>query len=345
MLRILAFLLFTVATTAPAAAQLCPPAPILPQGAASPPPECPLLIRSGLWEAQAASTAKTPFGVYGAAGTGEGLASIEVHSCGDGFDLRGGGEEWTFSREDDESNLYATELSLPNGIYRIEMEATADTLLSGVIKVIGGGFALTRELSYAYRGREARQRSECACRERLKDTIEKWIAEARKWRDLYAMKRHRRAPPGWPEGKRWNANTYDDFLGYVATRKTEKNAVRDFLAKVERGKVDASAPSSGQNSPTTTTAYTDADECQVHLGNAHLTGCFPRLRAEATLAHEAVHANQCCEFERSHRLSTERYEERLTNVDYFADGEVAAYEAEIKFLRDWIPEHCGANSN
>ncbi|MEM6467230.1 MAG: hypothetical protein AAF679_12110 [Pseudomonadota bacterium] len=217
----------------------------------------------------------------------------------------------------------------------------------------------------------------CSC-PGFKEELQLWVEEAEEVRDLYKDPRFSVDPKS--EFAKWEMaavealidrymNT-DAFINGNTSPAAVKSAyatalkeAKAHIASLGRGGTSGSQTQASGGNPSRTpskhvsssnaAAETDIHTCKpTYLDSPDQ--CYPALHEAMSMSHEQVHVKACLaqnelnettssNLERT-TLATSRYSIRaLEDVQWSVDEEVRAYNAGIKWLRDWYAAQCGGS--
>lgn len=195
------------------------------------------------------------------------------------------------------------------------------------------------------------QRPECVCREQLESWIADRISEADAYRAAWADPSLRVRPASWPAQSAfldyWGPRAHRRMVDMVVAGYSHEQAatviwnnttsggqpiendftVADGMGDQTGNSASGEAPAQDEEYISVTAAYVD-DACQLHVGDAHETECYPDIALHATIEHENVHVAQC------------EARQPIGGLNGQADREVEAYARETEYWRNWIPENC-----
>jgi len=261
-----------------------------------------------------------------------------LDDCAETFVLYGGGASFTFVRSD-KSNFGSLVYSYISPDYTIRLDVDTPERMQGVSLSMAG---VSRRFELAYHGETARA-PECDC-PGLDNFLAERMAESRAMQALYRNPTYWERPSGWPPpptgefetDSLWNGNVYDRVIDAIASGQSYRDAIAALDPRVERT-VDLSRPQTEAEAGTRFAGGTNAESCQITLGDAHLDSCFPRIEREQTRVHEGAHEAVCL----SRRTSLDaRYVEFVFEPTNKGLDEVAAYQADMDFISTWKSQNC-----
>ena len=319
--------------------------PLLAQTEVPTPPHCPLAIQGGPWNldiiqvddgiSAQGNTVPTP-------ALGEGVTMLP--SCNGDLTIQTPGASVTLSGSSlgtypaeyqGTGTLVATVTAEWFVVLASPNEARGRLSLGGTFNRVVNGEALHYQITYD--GDVDGNDPACNCPDHLRAALQDQIDDARRLQALFANQHYRLRPanfsPDVTDARRWRSRTY---LAVINLMYHQGMTFEDATAYVDEHTNDGGlyVPPSDDPSPDDlyhTSGETDWDRfrgCEIRMspGNA---SCYPEIEYNAVYAHEEVHLVECEANGGIHNT-----------IDARADSEVRAYQAEIDFYANWIPNNC-----
>lgn len=328
---------------------------------------CPAPVVEGPWSAtNLPGTVVKAFNNVGGivmsvpAAKGTQMGTIEVPSCGPEFIYRATAQDgtrlqWLLQPEvwDGEQGAQYSGIATIGGMMTFKLNWTIGnpyeaygvneiTLSDGRTMAFGAPAALLRAMA------QPRRRYECRCVEHLQKWIDERIEETERFQAAYQNPEYRQRPPEVPpeelgKARKWTTSLYADIVAtIVGNGVSYQEAVNHVVdAKFPKEALDSEGFDSGDtegnaeggtevDTGTVTAGGVNLKTCEVTYSDSYKQRCYPALNLESTVVHEGVHVATC----KSNRLAP------FPGVEGFADDEVAAHQAEIDFLKNFIPKNC-----
>ncbi len=205
-------------------------------------------------------------------------------------------------------------------------------------------------------------RYECRCRSHLEAWIDKQVNFSEKMRDAYDNPKYYSRPKGIPEDdpsyeySNWNTAVYDGIIVAMTKGKmTYEQAVTSSIEKYFPNNVPLSEGEETKVAKGLYGAYTNNEfgkpRCKINYFDNHRRSCYPSLMHEQIAVHETVHHLLCKkrikDAETVSSITGDSVEDILEGKELRADSmmehgqeEVTAYNAQIEFLKEFIPKNC-----
>ncbi len=327
---------------------------------------CPAAINSGTWDTWLAGTGtgRVTGGnflnfVQSQPASARGEANIDASACDGSFILQMPNHRFIMEATDPDSagsgQEFTGNINAQGMNWSMTLQRLSDSQLAGGFEAAtaAGGISISvgvTGLGVQYQPNLAELPLICHCRAHLESFIEEKLRSNRTYRDAYATEAWRQRPPSWPQQdpmlEIWYVKTYNRIIDLVVLGHTYQQAVDrvwensdtagnpeepDYIPPSQGGAGAAATSEQGSGEveyESVQMAFVD-DQCQLHLGDAYLDSCYPEIEREGTLIHEGVHVADCQAGLQS------------GNIANHAAQEVRAYEAEIAWLEDWLPQNCG----